>query len=171
MPNSCRKAGSGPNSTRCNIRPVCKGLWLGMANAALDTYLFMGRAPWTMRHHPDHTNLKKRPRRQDEYPKLDVVSFDRNSSVYLSGTNHEENQLAHLTPGCLGSDRDTWLHDAPEQRYCPAGMRSSAKKTVATRTFRSMQNQKHCRRDIKDPSQNIVWVTPEGGGGPNYPNK
>ena len=161
-----------------NIRPgFAKGLWLGMANAALDTYLFMGRAPWTMHHHPDHANLKKASEAPKiEYPKPDgVVSFDRNSSVYLSGTNHEENQPAHLTlkDASVPIEHNLALYDAPEQRYCPAGVYEIVREEDGSnpRLQINAQNCVHCKTcDIKDPSQNIVWVTPEGGGGPNYPN-
>ena len=161
-----------------NIRPgFAKGLWLGMANAALDTYLFMGRAPWTMHHHPDHANLKKASEApRIEYPKPDgVVSFDRNSSVYLSGTNHEENQPAHLTlkDASVPIEHNLALYDAPEQRYCPAGVYEIVREEDGSnpRLQINAQNCVHCKTcDIKDPGQNIVWVTPEGGGGPNYPN-
>ena len=161
-----------------NIRPgFARGLWLGMANAALDTYLFMGRAPWTLHHHADHTTLKK----ADEAPKIDypkpdgVVSFDRNSSVYLSGTNHEENQPIHLTlkDPAVPVAHNLAIYDAPEQRYCPAGVYEIVREEDGTnpRLQINAQNCVHCKTcDIKDPSQNIVWVTPEGGGGPNYPN-
>ncbi len=161
-----------------NIRPgFTKGLWLGMANAALETYLFMGRAPWTMHHHPDHANLKKASEAPKiEYPKPDgVVSFDRSSSVYLSGTNHEENQPAHLTlkDASVPIEHNLALYDAPEQRYCPAGVYEIVREEDGSnpRLQINAQNCVHCKTcDIKDPGQNIVWVTPEGGGGPNYPN-
>ena len=179
MPTGCRKAGSGPNSTRCAISaPALPGVfWLGMANAALDTYLFMGRAPWTLHHHADHTTLKK----ADEAPKIDypkpdgVVSFDRNSSVYLSGTNHEENQPIHLTlkDPEVPVAHNLAIYDAPEQRYCPAGVYEIVREEDGSnpRLQINAQNCVHCKTcDIKDPSQNIIWVTPEGGGGPNYPN-
>ena len=161
-----------------NIRPgFSKGLWLGMANAALDTYLFMGRAPWTLHHHADHSTLKKADAAPKiDYPKPDgVVSFDRNSSVYLSGTNHEENQPIHLTlknPD-VPIAHNLALYDAPEQRYCPAGVYEIVREEDGTnpRLQINAQNCVHCKTcDIKDPSQNITWVTPEGGGGPNYPN-
>ena len=161
-----------------NIRPgFAKGLWLGLAHAAIDTYLLFGRAPWTLRHHADHTCLKPADQAPKiTYPKPDgEVSFDRNSSVYLSGTNHEENQPAHLTL----KDKDVPIthnlavFDAPEQRYCPAGVYEIIHDENGNNPQLQInaQNCVHCKTcDIKDPSQNINWVTPEGGGGPNYPN-
>ena len=161
-----------------NIRPgFSKGLWFGMANAALDTYILRGRAPWTMHHHADHITLKK----ADEapriaYPKPDgEISFDRNSSVFMSGTNHEENQPAHLTlkDNSVPIAHNLALYDAPEQRYCPAGVYEIVREDDGSnpRLQINAQNCVHCKTcDIKDPSQNITWVTPEGGGGPNYPN-
>ena len=161
-----------------NIRPgFSKGLWFGMANAALDTYILRGRAPWTMHHHADHVTLKKAneaPR--IAYPKPDgEISFDRNSSVFMSGTNHEENQPAHLTlkDSSVPIAHNLALYDAPEQRYCPAGVYEIVREDDGSnpRLQINAQNCVHCKTcDIKDPSQNITWVTPEGGGGPNYPN-
>ena len=161
-----------------NIRPgFSKGLWFGMANAALDTYILRGRAPWTMHHHADHITLKtadEAPR--IAYPKPDgEISFDRNSSVFMSGTNHEENQPAHLTlkDSSVPIAYNLALYDAPEQRYCPAGVYEIVREDDGSnpRLQINAQNCVHCKTcDIKDPSQNITWVTPEGGGGPNYPN-
>jgi len=161
-----------------NIRPAfAKGLWLGMGYAALDTYLLRGKAPWTFHHHADHTNLKSASDAPViEYPKPDnIVSFDRNSSVYLSGTNHEENQPAHLQlkDASVPIDHNLALYDAPEQRYCPAGVYEIVREEDGSspRLQINAQNCVHCKTcDIKDPTQNIRWVTPEGGGGPNYPN-
>ncbi|MDA9874130.1 electron transfer flavoprotein-ubiquinone oxidoreductase [Alphaproteobacteria bacterium] len=161
-----------------NIRPgFAKGLWLGLAHAALDTYLFFGKAPWTLRHHSDHENLKlASDAPKIDYPKPDgIVSFDRNSSVFLSGTNHEENQPAHLTlkDASVPINHNLALYDSPEQRYCPAGVYEIVKNDDGgdPRLQINAQNCVHCKTcDIKDPSQNIVWVSPEGGGGPNYPN-
>jgi len=161
-----------------NIRPAFnRGFWFGMAYSALDTYILRGKAPWTFHHHADHACLKK----ADEapiisYPKPDgVVSFDRNSSVYLSGTNHEEDQPIHLQ---LKDDKvpishNLALYDAPEQRYCPAGVYEIVREEDGSnpRLQINAQNCVHCKTcDIKDPSQNINWVAPQGGGGPNYPN-
>ena len=159
-----------------NIRPgFKKGLWLGLINAALDSYIFRGKMPWTMGHHADHEQLgNKNDYPEIEYPKPDgVVSFDRSSSVYLSGTNHDDNQPAHLrlrddsVPIRLNLER----YDAPEQRYCPAGVYEIVKVDGSPALQINAQNCVHCKTcDIKDPSQNIHWVVPEGGGGPTYPN-
>ena len=160
-----------------NIRPgFAKGLWLGLAHAAIDTYILRGHAPWTLKNHADHTALKKAADAPKiDYPKPDnVISFDRNSSVYLSGTNHEENQPAHLTlkDPSVPVAHNLALYDAPEQRYCPAGVYEIVKDDAGDARLQiNAQNCVHCKTcDIKDPTQNIVWVTPEGGGGPNYPN-
>ena len=161
-----------------NIRPAfAKGLWLGMGYAALDTYLFRGKAPWTFHHHSDHTSLKPASEAPViTYPKPDnIVSFDRNSSVYLSGTNHEENQPAHLQliDTTVPVAHNLAIYDSPEQRYCPAGVYEIVREDDGAnpRLQINAQNCVHCKTcDIKDPTQNIRWVTPEGGGGPNYPN-
>ncbi len=156
-----------------NIKPSFKwGLWPAMAYSALDTYLFRGKAPWTLRHKPDHTTLKLASEcKPIAYPKPDgVVSFDKLSSVFISNTNHEENQPAHLKL----KDTDVpmavnlVLYDAPEQRYCPAGVYE----IVDGPALRiNAQNCVHCKTcDIKDPTQTINWTVPEGGDGPNYPN-
>ena len=159
-----------------NIRPgFQKGLWLGLINAALESYLFRGKAPWTMGHHADHeqTGLKNDYPRI-EYPKPDgVVSFDRASSVYLSGTFHDDNQPAHLrlrddsVPIAINLEK----YDAPEQRYCPAGVYEIVELDGKPALQINAQNCVHCKTcDIKDPTQNIHWTVPEGGGGPAYPN-
>ena len=161
-----------------NIRPgFNKGLWLGMAYAGLDTYILRGKAPWTFSHHEDHSALKPASEMPKiDYPKPDnVVSFDRNSSVYLSGTNHEENQPAHLQlkDPSVPVDHNLAIYDAPEQRYCPAGVYEIVEEEDGSnpRLQINAQNCIHCKTcDIKDPTQNITWVTPEGGGGPAYPN-
>jgi electron-transferring-flavoprotein dehydrogenase len=161
-----------------NIRPAfTKGLWAGMSYAAIDTYLLRGRAPWTFAHHADHANLKPAyAAPKIDYPKPDnIVSFDRNSSVYLSGTNHEENQPAHLTlkDSTVPIAHNLAIYDAPEQRYCPAGVYEIVRDDEGNNPALQInaQNCVHCKTcDIKDPTQNIRWVTPEGGGGPNYPN-
>lgn len=160
-----------------NIRPAFRyGLWAGLGYAALDAYVLRGRAPWTFHHHADHTTLKTaRDAKPIAYPKPDgKVSFDRLSSVYLSNTNHEEDQPAHLklkNPEAAISV-NLALYDAPEQRYCPAGVYEIVHgEDGAPRLQINAQNCVHCKScDIKDPTQNIDWVTPEGGGGPNYPN-
>jgi electron-transferring-flavoprotein dehydrogenase len=161
-----------------NIRPAFArlGLWGGLLYAGIDTYLLRGKAPWTLHNtHPDNTTLldaQAAPR--ISYPKPDgVLSFDRLSSVFISNTNHEENQPPHLTL------RDTSVpiavnlarYGAPETRYCPAGVYEIIGAEEGTPRLQiNAQNCVHCKTcDIKDPTQNIVWVTPEGGGGPNYP--
>ena len=161
-----------------NIRPAFhKGLWPGMAYAGLDTYLLRGRAPWTFHHKPDHSQLKKASECAPiDYPKPDgTVSFDRNSSVFLSATNHEEDQPVHLTllDDSVPIAVNLAEYDAPEQRYCPAGVYEIVRSEDGgePRLQINAQNCVHCKTcDIKDPTQNINWVTPEGGGGPNYPN-
>ena len=160
-----------------NIRPAFrKGIWAGVFNAGLDTYILRGRAPWTMHHHEDHKSLKKASECAPiEYPKPDdVISFDRNSSVYLSNTNHEENQPVHLTlkDAAVPITVNLKDYDAPEQRYCPAGVYEIVvDENQDPSLVINAQNCVHCKTcDIKDVTQNIHWVVPEGGGGPNYPN-
>jgi electron-transferring-flavoprotein dehydrogenase len=160
-----------------NIRPGFRwGLWVGLANAALDTYVLRGKAPWTLRHRADHTTLKRADQsRKIAYPKPDgVLTFDRLSSVYVSNTNHEENQPAHLhlRDPAKAISVNYALYDAPEQLYCPAGVYEIVNDAGgAPRLQINAQNCVHCKTcDIKDPTQNIDWVCPEGGGGPNYPN-
>ena len=159
-----------------NIRPGFKnGLWPGLVHAGLDTFLMRGRAPWTLSHHEDHNSLKKASESKPiEYPKPDgVISFDRNSSVYLSGTFHEENQPVHLTlkDDSIPISTNLALYDAPEQRYCPAGVYEIVENEGEPALQINAQNCVHCKTcDIKDVTQNINWVVPEGGGGPNYPN-
>lgn len=159
-----------------NIRPSFRfGLWGGLLYSALDTYLLRGRAPWTFKHHADHTQLKTAAdSKKIAYPAPDgVLSFDRLSSVFISNTNHEEDQPAHLTlkDPSIPVNHNLPLYDEPAQRYCPAGVYEIVEKAGAKRLQINAQNCVHCKTcDIKDPTQNIVWVTPEGGGGPNYPN-
>lgn len=161
-----------------NIRPSFRwGLWPAMIYSALDTFLFRGKAPWTLRHHQaDHQSLKP----ADEcspiaYPKPDgVLTFDRLSSVFISNTNHGEDQPSHLKlkDASVPVRLNLAKYDAPEQRYCPAGVYEIVgREEGEPRLQINAQNCVHCKTcDIKDPSQNIVWTTPEGGGGPNYPN-
>jgi electron-transferring-flavoprotein dehydrogenase len=160
-----------------NIRPAFhRGLWTGLAYAALDTYLFRGRAPWTLKNHADYKQLKKaRDCKKIIYPKPDgKVTFDKLSSVYLSNTNHEENQPAHLQlkDPKLAIDVNFVEYDSPEQRYCPAGVYEILRNADGNPYLQiNAQNCVHCKTcDIKDPLQNINWVPPEGGGGPNYSN-
>jgi electron-transferring-flavoprotein dehydrogenase len=132
--------------------------------------------PFTLKHHPDNEGLlRKDVARKIAYPKPDgVISFDRLSSVFLSNTNHEEDQPIHLTlkDASVPVDVNLALYDAPEQRYCPAGVYEIVGlEEQAPRLQINAQNCVHCKTcDIKDPTQNINWVVPEGGGGPNYPN-
>lgn len=161
-----------------NIRPAFHwGLGVGVLHAALDTWLLRGKAPWTLHQRADHLQLKPAASCTPiVYPKPDgVISFDRLSSVFLSGTNHEENQPCHLR---LKDDNcpitlNLALYDAPEQRYCPAGVYEIVRTSAdsAPRLQINAQNCLHCKTcDIKDPGQNIQWVVPEGGGGPRYAN-
>nr|HQC73102.1 electron transfer flavoprotein-ubiquinone oxidoreductase [Candidatus Competibacteraceae bacterium] len=161
-----------------NIRPSFRwGLWGGLLYSAVDTYVFRGHAPWTLHHHEDHSALKPaRDCPKIEYPKPDgKVSFDKLSSVFISNTNHEENQPCHLTLKDAGVPVriNLALYDAPEQRYCPAGVYEIVCDGAnhEPRLQINAQNCVHCKTcDIKDPTQNINWTVPEGGGGPNYPN-
>jgi len=162
-----------------NFRPSFKlGLWFGTLMAGIDQVLLRGRAPWTLKHgHADHETLgHKDEYKPIEYPSPDgVVSFDKPSSVYISNTNHEENQPVHLTLKDAGVPVEINLarYDAPEQRYCPAGVYEILTDDDGSnpRLQINAQNCVHCKTcDIKDPTQNIIWVAPEGGGGPNYPN-
>ncbi len=159
-----------------NIRPVFRlGLWVALAFNAVDTYLFRGKAPWTFKHHADYSALKPAAAcPKIDYPAPDgVVSFDRLSSVYLSNTNHEEDQPCHLTlkDASVPVSVNLAEYAGPEARFCPAGVYEFVEDAGAQRLQINAQNCVHCKTcDIKDPTQNIVWVPPEGGGGPNYPN-
>ena len=160
-----------------NIRPAFKwGLWGGLAYGALDTFLFRGKAPWTFAHHDDHSQLgSKTAYARIDYPKPDgKLTFDRLSSVFLSATNHEENQQSHLRlkDDAVALSVNYAKYGAPETRYCPAGVYEIlGEDEGAPRLQINAQNCLHCKTcDIKDPTQNIVWTVPEGGGGPNYPN-
>lgn len=160
-----------------NIRPAFRfGLWAGLAYAAFDTYILRGRAPWTFKNHADYKQLKKAKEcKKIIYPKPDgVLTFDKLSSVYLSNTNHEENQMCHLqllNPK-LAISVNYKEYKSPETRYCPANVYEIVYDTDKKPHLQiNAQNCVHCKTcDIKDPQQNINWVVPEGGGGPNYPN-
>ncbi len=160
-----------------NIKPAFRfGLWAGLAHAALDTQLLRGRVPWTLRHHADHEQLLPAAGCTPiDYPRPDgVLTFDRLSSVFISNTNHEENQPCHLqlrddtVPVALNRAR----YDGPEARYCPAGVYEFVTNAEGSERLQiNAQNCVHCKTcDIKDPTQNIRWVVPQGGDGPNYPN-
>jgi electron-transferring-flavoprotein dehydrogenase len=162
-----------------NFRPAFKfGLLIGTLLAGFDQVILRGRAPWTFKHgHADHETLEPKTRhRPIDYPKPDgEVSFDKLSSVFISNTNHEENQPAHLTlkDPAVPITVNLELYDAPEQRFCPASVYEILTDDDGSnpRLQINAQNCVHCKTcDIKDPTQNIVWVAPEGGGGPNYPN-
>ena len=159
-----------------NIRPSFRwGLFLGLLYAGIDTYILRGKAPWTLKHHEDHKQLiPAKQAKQIKYPKPDgVLTFDRLSSVFISNTNHEENQSSHLqlTNESTAITVNLNEYDSPEQRYCPAGVYEIVTEDNTPRLQINAQNCVHCKTcDIKDPTQNINWVPPEGGGGPNYPN-
>ena len=159
-----------------NIRPAFRaGVYLGMAYAALDHYLFMGNAPWTFRHKiADHERLQdKSEAKPIAYPKHDgVFSFDRTASVHLANINHDEDQPCHLhlADVQIPLKVNLALYDAPETRYCPAGVYEIfPASTGGPRLQIHAQNCVHCKAcDIKDPRQNITWTPPEGGSGPQY---
>jgi len=167
-------------STARNFRPAAArfGMILGSLYAGLDLKVLRGKLPWTLRHaHADHEALKPADRMPKiEYPRPDgVVSFDLNSSVYLTNTYHEENQPVHLTlkDESVPIEHNLALYDEPAQRYCPAGVYEIVRNDDGSnpRLQINAQNCIHCKTcDIKDPTQNIHWIAPEGGGGPNYPN-
>ena len=165
-----------------NFKPfMAKGLYTGTLLVGIDQVVFGGNAPWTFHHqHADHETLANAADSTPiAYPKPDgVLTFDKLSSVFISNTNHEEDQPGHLqlknadVPVAI----NLALYDGPEARYCPAGVYEYVEKLdgaglLTKRLQINAQNCVHCKTcDIKDPTQNIVWVTPEGGGGPNYPN-
>jgi electron-transferring-flavoprotein dehydrogenase len=157
-----------------NIRPGFKhGLWQGLLNAAIDTYILRGHAPWTRHHTPDYKSLKAASQcPRIDYPRPDgKITFDRMSSVYLSATSHEENQPPHLTlkDASLPVRENLPEYAEPAQRYCPAGVYEIVQQDGRPHFHINAGNCVHCKTcDIKDPAQNIVWTTPEGGGGPNY---
>ncbi|MFA7268904.1 MAG: electron transfer flavoprotein-ubiquinone oxidoreductase [Sterolibacterium sp.] len=160
-----------------NFKPwMSKGLYLGSLMFGMDQVLFRGKAPWTLHLTADHLKLKKAAECTPiDYPKPDgVISFDRLSSVFLSNTNHEENQPCHLTlkDPEVPIKVNLALYDAPEQRYCPAGVYEILRDADGSnpRLQINAQNCVHCKTcDIKDPTQNINWIVPQGGEGPVYP--
>jgi len=168
-----------------NVKPGLKwGLWLGTLHGGLHMWLndlgLGALVGWTLRHgKADHETLKPAAEMPKiEYPKYDgVLTFDKLSSVFVSNTNHEENQPVHLQlrDPSIAVNVNLALYDGPEQRYCPAGVYEfvpdEASGGAAQRLQINAPNCVHCKTcDIKDPKQNIHWVTPEGGGGPNYSN-
>lgn len=159
-----------------NIRPgFHKGLWFGLLNAAFET-LTMGLAPWTLKNHADHSQTKKANKfKPIDYPKPDgTITFDKLTSVQLSNTNHAEDQPCHLVlkDPSIPVDVNLPEYAEPAQRYCPAGVYEIIKDDAGQYKMQvNSQNCVHCKTcDIKDPSQNIDWVVPQGGDGPNYPN-
>ena len=158
-----------------NVRPSFKyGLKLGTILTGIDQIFLRGKAPWTLKHgEPDHCSLQEKNKaKRIVYPKPDgKISFDRLTNVSFSSTYHEENQPIHLkiSDEKIPIDKNLALYDSPEQRYCPAGVYEIVNDEGLNRLQINAQNCIHCKTcDIKDPSQNINWITPEGGGGPNY---
>jgi electron-transferring-flavoprotein dehydrogenase len=157
-----------------NIRGSFRwGLLPALAYSALDTYLLRGKAPWTLPVHADNESLvKAKDAPRIDYPRPDgKLTFDRLSSVFLSNTNHEEDQPCHLVlkDPSISERVNLPEYDGPEQRYCPAGVYEYVEEGGKKRLQINAQNCVHCKTcDIKDPLQNIDWVTPQGGGGPNY---
>lgn len=157
-----------------NFKPLMnRGLWLGSLLFGIDQNLFRGKAPWTLHLTADHAKLLPAAQCQPiDYPKPDgALTFDRLSSVFLSNTNHEEDQPCHLRlkdPQAPVA-HNLALYAAPEQRYCPAGVYEIVEEATGPRLQINAQNCVHCKTcDIKDPGQNIDWVTPQGGEGPIY---
>ena len=160
-----------------NVRPSFKwGLLAGTIYTGFDQIFMRGKAPWTLKHHdPDHLQLKKAADCTPiDYPKPDgKITFDKLTNVSFSATNHEENQPCHLQlkDKSIPTSVNLAQYDGPEARFCPAGVYEYVEDQEGPRLQINAQNCVHCKTcDIKDPSQNIEWVTPEGGGGPNYPN-
>jgi electron-transferring-flavoprotein dehydrogenase len=159
-----------------NIRPGFHwGMWIGLINAGLETVL-CGLTPWTLKNHADHSQLKKASEsKKIDYPKPDgVLTFDILTSVSFSNTNHAEDQPSHLQliDPSVPTRVNLPLYDEPAQRYCPAAVYEIVKDNQGVAKLQiNAQNCVHCKTcDIKDPSQNINWTVPQGGGGPNYPN-
>lgn len=157
-----------------NIRPGFRyGLIPGLVNAAFETYITRGKSPWTLKHHRDHESLSlAKDTRPIDYPRPDgKLTFDRLSSVYLCSTHHPETQPNHLQllDPAIAIEHNYRLYDSPEQRYCPAGVYEIVKEDGNPRLQINSANCIHCKTcDIKDPLQNIHWIPPEGGSGPNY---
>ena len=153
---------------------MSKGLYLGTLMVGLEQKVLGSNMPWTVHlKHADHECLEPAAQHKPiDYPKPDgKISFDRLSSVFISNTNHAENQPIHLTlkDATIPVSLNLKTYAGPEQRYCPAGVYEYIEADGQPRLQINSQNCVHCKTcDIKDPSQNIVWITPEGGGGPNY---
>ncbi len=156
---------------------MAKGLYLGSVMIGIEQLLLGGKFPWTLHHrHADHESLKPAAECQPiEYPKPDgKITFDRLSSVFLSNTNHEEDQPCHLTlkDAAVPVSVNLARYAGPEGRYCPAGVYEFVKNADGSDRLQiNAANCVHCKTcDIKDPMQNIIWVAPQGGEGPKYPN-
>lgn len=161
--------------TARNIRPAFRwGLWAGLAYAAFDTYILGGKAPWTLPNHADYPCLQPAALFSPiDYPKHDnVLTFDKLTSVSRTNVFHEDNQPCHLLlkDPSLPVSVNWAIYAGPESRYCPAGVYEYTKDADNNIQFHiHAQNCIHCKTcDIKDPNQNIVWIPPEGGGGPHY---
>ena len=164
------------NKSRNFKQWMSKGLYTGTLMVGIEQKVFGGNVPWTLHHqHADHECLKPASQFQPiDYPKPDgKITFDRLSSVFISNTNHEENQPVHLTlkDASIPVSVNLAQYAGPEARYCPAGVYEFVKnEDNSDRLQINAQNCVHCKTcDIKDPQQNIVWVVPQGSEGPNYP--
>ena len=163
-----------------NVKPFITrfGMMLGIILTGIDQHIFRGKLPFTLKHkHADHETLSKaKDSKKIEYPKPDgILTFDRASSVFMTGTYHAENQPVHLQlkDSSLPITYTLGEYDEPSQRYCPVGVYEVHKDSEDSnpKFVINSQNCIHCKTcDIKEPSQNINWVTPEGGGGPKYAN-
>jgi len=159
-----------------NIKPAFAkwGMIGGVLYTGLDSLLLRGKAPWTLKHpHPDHEATKPKDKVFEiDYPKPDgVLTFDLLTNLTRSGVNHNENQPIHLKlkDPLRAVKYNLPKYAAPETRYCPAGVYEIVEETNGPRLQINAQNCIHCKTcDIKDPTQNINWTTPEGGGGPAY---
>ena len=158
-----------------NIRPAFAkgGFFLGFLYAAFDTLILRGKAPWTFRNRADNLQLREAKFCQKiTYSKPDgKITFDRLSSVFLANTGHEEDQTSHLTlrDAAIPISINLPKYDAPEQRYCPANVYEIVEVGGEKQLHINDANCVHCKTcDIKDPTQNILWKTPEGGSGPHY---
>lgn len=159
-----------------NIRPgFQKGLLFGLLNAAFETYITRGKSPWTLRNQADHSKLKPADQcRNISYPQPDdKITFDRSTALYLSNIRYDENQPNHLhlkdPQVALSINKE--IYGFPEGRYCPALVYELVNGKEGLNLQINAQNCLHCKVcDIKDPTQNIVWMPPEGGSGPNYIN-
>ena len=176
-PEQLKKSWVGQELYRVrNIRPAFhRHTWLGLAYAALDQYLLRGHAPWTWHHHYDHLQLKLAEyARKPEYPKADgQITFDKLSSVYLTGVRHREDEPCHLQlkDPSLAISHNFNAYQSPEQYYCPAGVYeiTYTGEDKQPKLQINAANCIHCKScDIKDPMQNIIWTAPEGGEGPRY---